>query len=97
MFESTTKRERMSVSKVGLVAAIAAVIFGAQAAVLAGGIAKPLANALASLPAHTVDRNGLPTLTEEITVVAHRAPRDAARTARASHAEAPVALAANAR
>jgi hypothetical protein len=99
MFESTTKPERISASKAGLVATIAAVIFAAQVAVLAGGIAKPLANALASLPAHVVDRDELPTFTEEITVVAPRAAPgcDAARTARASHAEVPVALAANAR
>jgi hypothetical protein len=99
MFESTTKPERISASKAGLVATIAAVIFAAQVAVLAGGIAKPLANALASLPAHVVDRDELPTFTEEITVVAPRAAPgcDAARTARASHADVPVALAANAR
>ncbi len=65
MFESTTKRERMSVKKAGLVVAVAAVLLGAQASVLAGGIAKPLENAMAGIA-----RNALPTFGEEITVVA---------------------------
>ncbi len=69
MFESTTKRERMSVKKVGLVIAVAAVLFGVQASVLAGGIAKPLDGALAAFA-----RNALPTFGEEITVVAPACP-----------------------
>ncbi len=99
MFESRANRERMSVSKAGLVAAVAAVMFGAQVAVFAGGIASPLANALGSLPAHPIDRSELPTFTEEITVVGPRAEPGChrTRTARASHPRAAVVLAANAR
>ncbi len=69
MFESTTKRERMSVKKAGLVVVVAAILLGAQATVLAGGVARPLENAMAAFA-----RNALPTFGEEITVVAPACP-----------------------
>ena len=72
MFGSTTKRERMSVREAGLVIAIAAGLFVAQASVLAGGIAKPLETAMAGIA-----RNALPTFGEEITVVAPSRPAHA--------------------
>ncbi len=69
MFESMTKRERMSVKKAGLVIAITAALLGLQATALTASAAKPLDEALAA-----VARSERPTFGEEITVTASSRP-----------------------
>lgn len=70
MFESITKRERMSAKKAGIVAALAAALLGVQATALFASAAHPLENALAA-----VSRSERPTFGEEITVVAPARPK----------------------
>jgi hypothetical protein len=85
MFESCWKRERTSPKKIAAVAALTVLAFGAQAALFAGAIARPLQGAMAgiqTLPAHAPTRDDLPEATEEIVVVAPYRPVRAANHAR---------------
>lgn len=73
MFESCTKKERMSVAKLGLVVALAGAAFAAQAALFVGMIGQPLAAAMAgvrTLPPRAVTKDDLPDFGEEIVVTA---------------------------
>ncbi len=100
MFESCTKRDRVSMAKLGLVVAIAGAAFAAEGALFVGIVGRPLAGAMTAvrtLPPRAVTRDDLPDFGEEIVVTAPYRLRRAVSNAHVAPWKdpEPVALAVN--
>jgi hypothetical protein len=87
MFESCTRRQRMSTAKLAAVVALSGAIFAAEAALFAGMVARPLADAVSGTSAmrhREPTRDDLPDFGEAIVVTAPYRTRRASVEARLS-------------
>jgi hypothetical protein len=77
MFESITRKERLGFPRLALVAAVAAVAFGAQLVLLRDVVGKPLAAVIEQIDTarQVIPRDALPEYVEEIVIVAPYRPR----------------------